>query len=154
MEVRPDRWNETQFLPNNRRVDSAIWMRYMDTNKTAGEKAWRQLLKNATSNTEQVLELYGHLPPITKTFKLRRTKHVGHCWRSWGELISEELLWIPSHGRAKAGWSGKTYIQQLCRDMGCSREDLPASMNDREEWQESVRDICARQDDDDIYIYI
>ena len=33
-------------------------------------------------------QLYGHLPPITKTILVRRTRHVGHCWRSRDELIS------------------------------------------------------------------
>ena len=56
MEFRPDRWNKTQFLPSSGRVDTAVWMHYMDANKTAGEKAWRQLHKNAASNIEQVLE--------------------------------------------------------------------------------------------------
>ena len=32
-------------------------MHYLDANKTACEKAWRQLHKNATSNIEQVLEV-------------------------------------------------------------------------------------------------
>ena len=36
-----------------------------------------------------------------------------------------------------------TYIQQLCEDTGCSPEDLPEAMNDREEWRERVRDIHA-----------
>ena len=27
-------------------------------------------------------QLYGHLPPITKTIQVRRTRHAGHCWRS------------------------------------------------------------------------
>ena len=31
-------------------------MHYMETNWTYEEKAWRQLNKNAASNTEQVLE--------------------------------------------------------------------------------------------------
>ena len=31
-------------------------MHYMDANKTAGEKTWRQPHKNAASNNEQVLE--------------------------------------------------------------------------------------------------
>ena len=26
-------------------------------------------------------QLYGHLPPITKTIQVRRTRHAGHCWR-------------------------------------------------------------------------
>ena len=88
-------------------------------------------------------QLYGHLPPITKTIQVRRTRHAGHCWRSRDELIRDVLLWIPTHGRAKAGRPARTYIQQLCEDTGCCPEDLPRAMNDREEWRERVRDIRA-----------
>ena len=98
-------------------------------------KSWRQHL------TKQ--QLYGHLSPITKTIKIRQNRHVGHCWRSRDELISDVLLWTPSHGRAKAGWPAWTYIQQLCVDTGCSPEDLPEAMDNREGWQERVRDIGA-----------
>ena len=75
-------------------------------------------------------QLYGHLLPITKTIQVRRTRHVGHRWRSMNELISDVLLWTPSHGRTKTGWPGQTYIRQLCADTGCDL-DLEA-MNDRE----------------------
>ena len=85
-------------------------------------------------------QLYGHLPPITK---VRRTRHAGHCWRSIDELISDVLLWTSTYGRAKAGRPARTYIQQLREDTGCSPEDLPEAMNDKEEWQERVRDIRA-----------
>ena len=98
-------------------------------------KSWRQ--------HSPKLQLYGHLPPITKTIKVRRTRHAGHCWRSRDELISNVLLWTPAHGRAKAGWQARTYIQQLCEDTGYSTEDLLEAMNDREEWRERVRDIRA-----------
>ena len=87
-------------------------------------------------------QLYGHLPPITKTIQVRRTRHAGHCWRSRDELISDVLLWTPTYGRAKAG-PARTYIQQLYEDRGCSSEDLPEAMNEREKWRERVRDICA-----------
>ena len=70
-----------------------------------------------------------------------RTRHAGHCWRSRDELISDVLLWTPTHGRAKAGRPARTYIQQLCEDTGCCPEDLPEAMNDREKWRERVRDI-------------
>ena len=88
-------------------------------------------------------QLYGHLPPITKTIQVRRTRHAGHCWRSRDELIRDVLLWTSTHGRAKAGRLARTYIQQLCEDTGCCPEDLPRAMNDREEWGERVRDIRA-----------
>ena len=35
------------------------------------------------------------------------------------------------------------YIKQLCEDTGCSLEDMPLAMNDREKWRERVRDIRA-----------
>ena len=98
-------------------------------------KSWRQ---HPTKH-----QLYGHLPPITKTIKVRQTRHAGHCWRSKDELISDVLQWTPSYDRAKAGQPVWTYIQQLCEDTGCSLEDLPEAMNNREEWRERVRDIDA-----------
>ena len=98
-------------------------------------KSWRQ---HPTRH-----QLYGHLPPITKTIQVRRTRHAGHCWRSKDELISDVLLWTPTYGRAKAGRPARTYIQQLCEDTGCNPEDLPEAMNDREKWRERVRDIRA-----------
>ena len=88
-------------------------------------------------------QLYGHLPPITKTIQVRRTRHAGHCWRSKDELISDVLLWTPTHGCARVGRRARTYIQQLCEDTGCNPEDLPEAMNDREKWRETVRDIRA-----------
>ena len=88
-------------------------------------------------------QLYGHLTSVRKTIKARRTRHAGHYWRSRDELISDELLWTPSHGRAKAGWPAWIYTLQLYEDTGCSPEDLPEAMNDREGWRERVRDIRA-----------
>ena len=88
-------------------------------------------------------QLYGHLPPITKTIQVRRTRPAGHYWRSRDELISDVLLWTSTFGRAKAGWPAQTYIQLLCEDTGCSPEDQPEAMNDREKWRERVRDIHA-----------
>ena len=79
----------------------------------------------------------------TKTIQVRRTRHAGHCLRSRDEVISDILLWTPSHGQAKAGRPARSYIQQLYADTGCSLEDLPGAMDDREGLQERVREICA-----------
>ena len=103
----------------------------------------RAILNKSWQQHPTTHQLYGHLPPITKTIQVRRTRHAGHCWRSRDELIRDVLLWIPTHGRAKAGRPARTYIQQLCEDTGCCPEDLPRAMNDREEWRERVRDIRA-----------
>ena len=98
-------------------------------------KSWRQ---HPTRH-----QLYGHLPPITKTIQARRTRHAGLSWRSRDELISDVHLWTPTYGRAKTGRPARTYIQQLFEDTGCSPEDQPEAMNDREKWQERARDIRA-----------
>ena len=136
--VRPDRWNEAQFLPGSSCIDTAIWMHYMDANQTAGEETWRQLHKNVESNTEQVLATTPH---ETKTIQVRWARHAGHCWRSKDELVSDVLLWTPTYDQAKAGRPARTYIQQLCEDTGCNPEDRPEVMNDREKWREMVKDI-------------
>ena len=47
-------------------------------------KSWRQ---HPTKH-----QLYGHLPPMTKTIQVRRARLTGHCWRSRDELISNVLL--------------------------------------------------------------
>ena len=101
-------------------------------------KSWRHHSKNH--------QLCGHQPPVTKIIKVRRTRHAGHCWRIRDELISDILQWSPSYGRAKAGRTARTYIQQLCEDTGCSPEDLPEVMNDREEWGDCQGYPCWRHD--------
>ena len=55
-----------QFLPSSGRVDTAVWMLYLDANKMAGEKARRQLYKTIASNIEQVLEATPHKAPSIK----------------------------------------------------------------------------------------
>ena len=81
-----------------------------------------------------------------KTIKVRRTRHAGHCWRIKDELISDVLLSTPSHGRAKAGCPARTYIQQLCTDMGCCPEDLPEAMGEK---GSGISVLMAWHDDDD-----
>ena len=88
-------------------------------------------------------QLYGHLSTISKTIQITWTSHVGHNWRSNDELISNVLLWTPSHGCASVGQPTRTYLQQLYTETGCSLEDLSEAMNDRDKWQERVREIHA-----------
>ena len=122
-------WTLTKWL------DKKLHGNYTRMLQAILNKSWRQ---HPTRH-----QLYSYLPPITKTVQVRRTRHTGHCWRSRDELISDVLLWTPTYGRSKAGRPARTYIQQLCEDMGCRPEDLLEAMNDREKWRERVRDIRA-----------
>ena len=56
-------------------------------------KSWRQ---HPTRR-----QLYGHLPPITKTIQVRRARQAGHCWRSKDELVSDVLRWTPTLAKQK-----------------------------------------------------
>ena len=115
-----------------KRLEKKLDGNYIRILRAILNKSWRQHPRKH--------QLYGHLPPIMKTIQVRQTRHAGHCWRSRDELVGDVLLWTPTYGRAKAA---RTYIQQLYEDSGCSPEDLPEAMNDREKWQERIRDIRA-----------
>ena len=128
-----------------KRLEKKLDGNYIRMLRAILNKSWKQ---HPTKH-----QLYGHLPPITKTIQVRQTRHAGHCWRSRDKLISDLLLWTPTYSQAKAGRPAWTYIQQLCEDTGCSPEDLPKAMNDREKWWERIRDICAG-DTTWLYIYI
>ena len=91
-------------------------------------KSWRQ---HPTKH-----QLYGHLPPITKNYPSWDEPDMrGHRRRNRGRTHK----WH-THGEAKAGRPARTYIQQLCADIGYSLEDLPGS-DGRYRWQGRVREI-------------
>ena len=90
----------------------------------------RAILNNSWRQHSTRNQLYSHLPPITKTIRVRRTRHARHNWRSRDELITDVFQWTPTYGRAKARRPAWTYIQQLCEDTGCSPEDLPLKTGD------------------------
>ena len=76
-----------------KRLEKKLDSNYTRMLRAILNKSWRQ---HPTKH-----QLYGHLPPITKTIQVRQTRHVGHCWRSRDELISDVLLWTLTYGRAK-----------------------------------------------------
>ena len=49
-----------------------------------------------------------------------------------GNIISDILLWTPTHGHIKVGQAAKIYIHQLCVYIGCCLEDLLVAMTDRD----------------------
>ena len=85
-----------------KRLEKKLDGNYTRMLRAISNKSWRQHLTRHL--------LYCHLPPITKTIQVRRTRHAGHCWRSKDELVSDVLLWIPTYGQEKAGRPARTYI--------------------------------------------
>ena len=70
-----------------KRLEKKLDGNYIRMLRAISNKSWRQ---HPTRH-----QLYGHLPPITKTIQVWRTSHAGHCWRSRGELISDVLPMDP-----------------------------------------------------------
>ena len=68
------------------------------------------------------------------------------------ELISDVLLWTPSHWQAKVGRPAQTYIQQLCATTRCSPVDLPEAMDDRKGGKRGseISVLIGRHDDDNV----
>ena len=45
-----------------------------------------------------------------------QTQHAGHSWEYKDKLISNGILWTPTHGHTSISQPAKTYIHQLCAD--------------------------------------
>ena len=117
-------------------------------------KSWRQ---HPTRH-----QLYGHLPPITKTNQVRRTRHAGHCWRSRDELISDVLLWTPNmagqkqddqHEHTFSNYVRIRYVvQKTCLrgwkigksgDSGSGISVLPARHDDDDDDDTTLRNVIS-----------
>ena len=96
-------------------------------------------------------QLYGHLPLITKTIQVRRTRHAGHSWRSRDELISDVLLWTPTYGREKQDdqhehtFSNYVRIRDVVQKT-CQRRRAIGKSGER---GPGIYVLPARHDDDD-----
>ena len=67
-----------------KRLEKKLDGKYTRMLRAILNKCWRQHPRRR--------QLYGHLPPITKSIQVRRARHAGHCWRSKDELVSDVLL--------------------------------------------------------------
>ena len=77
-------WTLTTHL--EKKIDGA----YTRMQRTALNRSWKDHHTN--------VELYGHIPPISKSLQQQRMRFPGHCWRSKEELAGDVLLWKPTHG--------------------------------------------------------
>ena len=113
--------NKTHFFPSGSHVHITTWMLTKHIEKKFGTQY---------PTKEQ---LYGHLPYISKTIQIRRTRHAGLCLKSENEPTSDVFRWTLYHVRESLGRSTRTYLQQLSTDKGYSQEDMPEARNDRGE---------------------
>ena len=102
------------------------WTTWMLT-KRIEKKAKRKLHKNTTSNIEQHLE-----GTARKTRAVR--PHTFHLEKQGSNLQ------VTFYERDSISRQARTYLLQLCEDIGCSLEDLPGTMDDRDWWRERERE--------------
>ena len=90
--------------------------------------------------------------------QVRRTRHGRYFWGIKDEFKIDVLLSTPKHGRTSVCRPARTYQHQLCADIGCSLENLPEAMDDKDgnvpiihrSRQESGKYmLAARLNDDD-----
>ena len=117
------------FLPSCCCVHTTIWMHHINTNKMHQNENFRRMQHTVLNKSWKLQpmkkQLYSHVTHLNNHFS--KTNMWGHCWRSKDELISNLLLWTPTHGCASVGWP-KICIHQLCMDTGCNLEDLPGAI--------------------------
>ena len=80
-----------------------LWMLTKRMKKKLGvnyTRILRAILNQSLSRHPTKQQLYGHRPPITKTIKIRRTRYAEYYWRRKDDIISDILLWKPSHWMA------------------------------------------------------
>ena len=69
---------------------TAVWMHYMDANKTAGEEAWRQLHKNVASNIEQVLAATPHKAPTIRPLAFHHENYPSQTNQTCRTLLEKQ----------------------------------------------------------------
>ena len=97
-------------------------------------------------------QLYGHLPPITKTIQLRQPRHAGHCWRSKDKLISDgppHMAKQKQDDQLEHTYSSYVRIRDVALKT-CQKRWMIGRGGDR---GSGISVLVARYDDD-IYIYI
>ena len=71
---------------------------------------WTNKIKNET--------LYGTIERLSNTIRRRRLKFAGHCLRREDEVVSDLVMWQPTHGTRRRGRPPDSYIKTLERDTG------------------------------------
>ena len=86
--------------------------------KAIAQECYELYWTNPGSSLPQNSSCTATYHPFSKTIQIRRTRYVGHCWRSKDELMSDIFPWTPSHGWTGVGRPAGTYQQLLCTDTG------------------------------------
>ena len=114
------------------------------------EKPRWELHKASTCYFEQILEAEPHKTVFVQSLIYHLTNHPSKMNKTYWVLLEKQrqthkrcFLWTPTHGRTSVGWPAEIYIHQLCANTGCSQEDVPRTIINRDRWWKRVKWIHA-----------
>ena len=138
------------FLSRCSWIGTTIWMHHMDINKMYRKKPnmnytrrIHTVLKKSNKQHLTKQQLYSHLPPIWKTTQVRQTRHAGYYMRSKEELMTDILLWTPTHWHISVGQPARTNISSVQTSDVVWRTCQEQWMIGTDRARETVRVICA-----------
>ena len=139
------------FFQSCSRISACLRFCYLDFNNILREKVdgtYTCMLRAVTNKSLRDHltneQLYGDIPKISKSIRMKRLRFAGHCWRSKYELASDMILSQPQHGNRSRGRPSKTYIYQMRDDTDLlTIDEIKTAMYDREGWKKYVMDYRA-----------
>ena len=102
---------------------------------------WAELKKSWRRHTSKQ-QLYGQVPPISKTIQIKRTRHAGHYWRSKDEHISvvsrwKSKCWVTSEKlKPKVAWKTwrSRWTIKTSGERGFRKSVLAIQHDNKHEW--------------------
>ena len=90
-------------------------------------KHWSQKVTNEV--------LYGAIEKVSTKIRCRFLKFAGHCLRRDDEVVSDLVLWEPTHGTRRRGRPPESYIRNLERETGIPACEMKVAMMNRDVWR-------------------
>ena len=102
-----------------------------------GEKARWELHKNAVCWFEQILEAAPHKTAAARPRISNLRIHPSKTNKTWRTLLEKQGQTHTSMDSfTRTNLPARNNLHQLCADTGCSLEDLPRTIYDRDGWRE------------------
>ena len=79
--------------------------------------------------------LYGAIEKISTKIRRRFLKFAGHCLCRDDEVVSDLVLWEPTHGTRRWGRPPESYIKYLERETGIMASEMRVAMMNRAVWR-------------------
>ena len=78
---------------------------------------------------------YGAIEKISTKIRRRFLKFAGHCLCRDDEVVSDLVLWEPTHGTRRRGRPPESYIRNLERETGIPASEMRVAMMNRAVWR-------------------